>query len=71
MSPLWRPVANHFCRWAELPWVKLSGLTRPVLWPCRVLLPMRPAALRASSMSPYSMVRRRAAVRLAQTPASF
>lgn len=27
--PLSRPVRNQRTRWAELPWVKLSGLTVP------------------------------------------
>jgi hypothetical protein len=45
------PVENHFCRWAEVPCVKVSGSTRPWALFWMRSSPTEPAASRASAMS--------------------
>jgi signal transduction histidine kinase len=52
--PCCSPVWNQRTRWAELPWVKLSGTAKPRACCCRRSSPIAVAALSASSTSPAS-----------------
>src|SRR6185437_15251697 len=47
MLPLPKPVLNHFTRCAEVPWVNVSGRTRPCACCCKVSSPIWLAAFRA------------------------
>src|SRR6185437_2997276 len=69
MSPLAIPVLNHFTRCAEVPWVKVSGITLPRVSFCKVSSPTALAALSADSTSPGFSQARRCCVRFAHTPA--
>src|SRR6201993_2712797 len=68
MLPEVRPVLNHCARWAEVPCVNLSGITRPVACFWRRSSPTAAAALIADAMSLWS-IRLRCSVELPQTPA--
>src|SRR5216110_1878923 len=47
MSPLCRPRLNQRTRCSDVPWVKLSGTTRPWAWRCSRSSPMAVAAASA------------------------
>jgi len=53
-SPASRPALNHFDRCAEVPCVKVSGLTDPVARRCSLSSPTACEARIASSTSPAS-----------------
>jgi hypothetical protein len=53
--PLSYPVLNHCWRWADVPWVKLCGSTRPPLRCCSVSSPIFAAVSRPCWMS-YSVM---------------
>src|SRR5690606_2750756 len=54
MRPESKPRRNQATRWAEVPWVKLSGVTVPWAERCKRSSPMAAAAASASSRSPLS-----------------
>ena len=66
--PFWKPRWNHSVRWAELPWVKVSGLTVPRVMRWMRSSPTAAAAFRPESTSPGSS-RLRSWVECPQTPA--
>ena len=67
--PFCSPWLNQRTRCALLPWVKLSGTTRPWLCFCRASSPILAAAFMAASMSPFSKICRAVWAWFAQTPA--
>ncbi len=57
-SPESNPRLNQCARWAEVPCVKVSGLTRPVAIRCSRSSPTAAAAFRAASTSLLSTIPR-------------